>query len=403
MTDTHDPVRQLSVLQQGLSSDKRQIGFLLGAGCPMSVKAADGSPLILDIEGMTKAIVAAVLEKQEFNGHLTVALKHFEDDERPSPTIEDLLTHLRSLRAVAGKGAVRGLSAQAIDELDRELCENIHLSTNKQLSKTGTPYHGLAKWADGKRRGFAVEVFTTNYDLLLEQALEDQRVPYFDGFAGGRKPFFDLRAMEEDEIPDRWVRLWKLHGSVNWFQDGMNGVCRGPADSKGSEQRVIHPSHLKYQQSRRLPYLAMMDKLRSFFRKEAAILILCGYSFRDEHINEIIVQGLRASPSSVAFALQYDELSKYPEATALAQVQDNLNVLGQDAAVIGGSSRSWSEKDAEAAASVRSSELEWVPKDSTKREGVHKAVLNLGNFAVLGAFLQELTGANTDKIGGGAK
>jgi len=403
MADTHDPVRQLAVLQMSLRSDKRQIGFLLGAGCPMSVKGADGNPLILDIKGMTEAIITTVKKKEAFEAALNAALKHFEEDERPAPTIEDLLTHLRSLRAVAGKAGARSLSAQTIDDLDKELCEQIHQLTNKQLSKKGTPYHGLAKWADGKRRGFPVEVFTTNYDLLVEQALEDQRVPYFDGFAGGRKPFFDLRAMEEDEIPDRWVRLWKLHGSINWFQDSDNGVCRGPADSKDSVQRVIHPSHLKYQQSRRLPYLAMMDKLRSFFRKETAILVIVGYSFRDEHINEIIVQGLRASPGSVAFALQRSALEKYPEATALAEGQNNLNVLAQDGAVIGGSTRSWPEKDAEAASSVRASWLEWIPKDPGKREGVHKAVFKLGDFAVLGAFLQELAGVSTSAGDGDAK
>ena len=94
-----------------------------------------------------------------------------------------------------------------------------------------------------------VEFFTTNYDLLLEQALEDCRVAYFDGFTGVRRPFFDIRAMEEDRLPSRWARVWKLHGSLNWYHHPNRGVLRG-TQSENELQRVIHPSHLKYEESR---------------------------------------------------------------------------------------------------------------------------------------------------------
>ncbi len=38
-----------------------------------------------------------------------------------------------------------------------------------------------------------IELFTTNYDLLLEEALEDEEIPYFDGFVGSKKSFLIWR------------------------------------------------------------------------------------------------------------------------------------------------------------------------------------------------------------------
>ncbi|GIK51427.1 MAG: SIR2 family protein [Planctomycetota bacterium] len=394
MTDTHDPVQQIGWLQQCLRSNKRQVGFLFGAGCSMAIRTDQGEPLIPDIREMTKQVVRILKERTETKADIESLTGQFSQDGTANPTVEDFLTRIRSLRAVAGKGEVRGLNATSLDRLDARICDVIHELTNKPHPRSVSPYHSLAKWADGKRRGCPVEVFTTNYDLLIEQAFEDQSVPYFDGFAGVRRPFFDLRAMEEDVIPSRWARLWKLHGSINWFQDAEQRVWRGPVDSKDGNRRVIHPSHQKYHESRRLPYLAMMDRLRSYFRHDGASLVVCGYSFRDEHINEIIVQGLRSNPSSVAFGLQFDSVKDIPEARKLALGQENLNLFAKDVGVIGGKELPWPEKAAEAAAESQSPWIEWKPKNATATNEPHLPSFKLGDFAVFGKFLAELAGAN---------
>jgi len=190
-------------------------------------------------------------------------------------------------------------------------------------------------------RDIAVEVFTTNYDVLIEQALEDARVPYFDGFVGGHRPFFDLRAIEDDAIPSRWARLWKLHGSVNWCfsPDDQRVTRRAPAN--GAERRLIHPSHLKYDESRRMPYLGMIDRLRGFLRSPQAVLVLCGCSFGDKHLNEVIAEGLQGNATATSFALLYEPLASYPSAIELTRTTRNLALLARDAGVIGGSQGEW--------------------------------------------------------------
>ena len=40
-----------------------------------------------------------------------------------------------------------------------------------------------------------------------------------------------------------------------------------------------------------MPYYAMLNRLRVFLRANKCILLTCGYSFGDQHINAIIAQG----------------------------------------------------------------------------------------------------------------
>ncbi|HKQ85810.1 MAG TPA: SIR2 family protein [Candidatus Acidoferrales bacterium] len=115
----------------------------------------------------------------------------------------------------------------------------------------------MAAWIGAIQRVAPVEVFTTNYDLLMEEALETNRVPYFDGFVGSNETFFDLRSIEEDKLPARWCLLWKIHGSLNWHEDDSRSVRPG---SSSNGRKVIYPSQLKYDESRRMPCLAMLDR-----------------------------------------------------------------------------------------------------------------------------------------------
>lgn len=300
-----DPSRQLNSLKQILVQDKASIGFLLSAGCGVAVRNGE-DPLIPDIDGLTKA-VTEVLDSGECKASLKTVLGHFEEDKKDSPNVEDLLSHIRSLDQVAGCGEVRGLKSTDLQKMEESICAAIAAQVDKNLPSRKTPHHHLARWTRSTPRSRPVEIFTTNYDLLLEEALEDCAVPYFDGFIGSKRAFFDLPAMEHDKLPPRWARLSKLHGSVNWeLVDDRQVVRHRPDVNTG--KLLIHPSHLKYDQSRRMPYLAMMDRLRAFVSRKQAFLVICGYSFGDGHINEAIAEGLRGNPNATAFALQFGGL-----------------------------------------------------------------------------------------------
>jgi len=391
MIQFHDPIRQANYIQQSLSQDKKPIGIFLSAGCPMAIKVeAHGNDILIPgIEGLTK-IVYDKLTSSEKKDDLEKVLEHFKTDGRNEPNIEDILSHIRSLRKVAGKEGVRGLTATELDQLDNDICNTIVDLVNKELPGNDTPYHKVATWIGAIQRAQPIEIFTTNYDLLMEQALEEYRVPYFDGFVGSYRTFFDTYAIEEDVLPSRWARLWKLHGSINWYQNG--GVVSRSRVKVDTEQcHVIHPSHLKYDESRRMPYLAMIDRLRAFLKKPSSVLITCGYSFRDVHINANFLEGLQGNSNAILFALVYGGLDQYPNAIKLANNIANFNLLAEDEAIIGTKRASWIEKDNSHLSSQQIA-VDWVDKPESVDDPNKQARFKLGDFVRFGDLLEDLIG-----------
>lgn len=343
----HDLQRVVRDLQESLSLDKHPVALLLGAGCPCSVRvtgaAGADEPLIPDIAGLTLRVKTALAGDTSFG----VLVRQFKTDGKPDFNIEDLLSRVRNLQQIVGKGDARGLDASALDELEKQLCQQIVDVVRKELPNSETPYHHLADWIGGVSRTWPVELFTTNYDRLIEQALEERNLPFFDGFVGTRHPFFDLHAIEEDTLPARWTRLWKLHGCLSWCLRPGGKVVRSQAGTTSAEGLLIHPSEFKYDQSRRMPYLAMMDRLRAFLRRPSALLVTLGYGYGDEHLNEVLLQGLRGNPNAAAFGLLYKTLSEESAAATLApRVPLNLTLMARDQACVRAEIGDWADLSA---------------------------------------------------------
>ena len=224
--------------------------------------------------------------------------------------------------------------------MDVAICEKIRKVVSKPLPTSDTAYHALASWIQAIPRERPVEIFTSNYDLLLEQALEEQLVPYFDGFIGSDSAFLDLDSMVEDDLPPRWARLWKIHGSINWWMTSKHKIRRSRDHVKG-EQLLIYPSHLKYDQSRQMPYYAMLDRLRAFLRTGQCVLVTCGYSFGDEHINAIIAQGLSGNSNAACLGMIFNDRNDVPKGIELAKRHGNLTLLAADGGVVGTIDRVW--------------------------------------------------------------
>ncbi len=311
----------------------------------------------------------------------------FKEDGEATPNIESMLGKIRSLSEVAGKADARGLSHSSLSAIDKKICADITKAVDREYVEPDNPYLSLARFVESRARP-ATELFTTNYHLLLESALEVQRVPFFDGFVGSVKPFFDQRAIDDDVVSDRWCRVWKLHGSINWKLDTKNKrVFRSNVSSDGLEQ-LIHPSHRKYDESRRMPYFVMIDRFRSFVRnqKMPVAMIVCGYSFGDQHINEALVESLKANPSAVCYALQFDKLEAYSEGAALAQSVPNLLFLARDGAVVRRRAGKWMTRPGTDQNAIRSG---FFVSEEADDEVAGPCELLLGDFAKFAPFLDD--------------
>ncbi|PUE45821.1 hypothetical protein B9Z45_16440 [Limnohabitans sp. 2KL-17] len=408
MDTNHNAIRHLKYLRQSLSQNNESIGFFLSAGCPLAVQMPAGAwPLIPDVANLS----LYVNEQLAADPKYTIMLGELVKAGKNKNNIEDTLSFVRSLYLVSAGGDVRGLSQNDLTALERKICSTIVSKLNMQLPNKETPYHKLGKWMKSIDRKVAVEIFTTNYDLLTEQSLEDLGVPYFDGFVGSRKSFFDLRAVEDSQIPNHWSRLWKIHGSINWVQESENGraqVHRG-SEVKEDASHIIYPSHLKYEESRKMPYLALMDQLSRFIRKKSSFLILSGYSFNDEHVNDTIVNALSANPTAMVLGLMFGNYEKdhtdggkietYPNAYRLAKSQHNLNIWTFDKAIIGTNLGAWSMSphDEDADADI----LQFVISEKDPiEEGKLRKSIKLGDFSALTTFLQKIIGSTRELSNG---
>jgi hypothetical protein len=309
--DVHNAAHQVRLLREAVQSDKVRIGYFIGAGCPLGIYDDKDDKSLWYIPIVTV------------------------------PNVEHILSEIRTLCGRRGVGDVDGVTKVDLQGLDSKICDFIAQEVGKSLPAHRCAYHRFASWVGGLQRIAPVEIFTPNYDLLLEEAFELQGVPHFDGFVGSREPFFDIASIEQDSIPSRWTRLWKLHGSINW-QKRVDGTVFRVAGKAKEGSTMIYPSHLKYDQSRRMPYLAMLDRLKAFLRSGGhsqgfgpPVLIVCGYSFADDHLNEVLLDGLRGNRSAQCFVLAFGSLAEIKTIVSLAQKQPNLSVIAKDGAVIG--------------------------------------------------------------------
>lgn len=330
MDSFHNPDRFVADLRQILSQGRKRIGLLVGAGAPLAIKIGS-NPLIPGVDELTQMVIDALTEQQK------QAVLGIKADIGSTANIESILSRIRLLQQVLGTTRVSGLDGAAYGNLAKAICTKIGELVAVKLPPGPGPYTELVSWICGTSRAHGVEIFTTNYDLLFEEAFERARAPYFDGFSGGSAPFFDPVTVASDDLPPRWSRLWKLHGSIGWAQE-TDVVVRG----KGREAtQLVYPDHLKYDLTQKQPYSALFERLRNFLLTPDTLLLIIGFSFRDSHICAVLDESLSMNANCAALAFQYRSLDDESPACTLAIDRPNLSVYARDGAIIGGVRGSW--------------------------------------------------------------
>lgn len=337
-TTIHNPDRFMIDLRQILAQGKKRIGILIGAGAPVSIRVdangdldSNGQALIPNIEGLTEQVLAEInVESKKIVDLVALDLGN-------SPSIETILTKVRRLSQAIGREKVYGLDGVGYSKLAEEICTHIGVIVNKFLPKEHNPYTELVSWIGGTLREHPVEIFTPNYDLLLEEAFERLRLPYFDGFSGAHKPFFDATSISDDTLPSRWSRIWKIHGSLGW-EVGSDSVVR--TGSRNATE-LIYPDHLKYDQISRQPYSALFDRLRTFLKTPDSILLCTGFSFFDAHISSVIEESLASNSHTAVIAFQFKMLAEECPAVKLALTRPNMSLYARDGAIIFGVKGRW--------------------------------------------------------------
>ncbi|WP_241649236.1 SIR2 family NAD-dependent protein deacylase [Paenirhodobacter populi] len=345
----HNPDQYMAALRTIIAQGRKRIGLLVGAGASAGMAKPDGTyPLIPAVAGLTDKVLTTLgpTYQQQIDGLKSELDKH---------DIETMLSRVRSLSQVIGAAKVHNLDGLGFATFGEAICSEIGKIVDVRLPGTGSAYADLVNWITGTMRDYPVEIFTTNYDLLFEEAFESVRAPYFDGFTGGREPFFDPVSVSRSDLPARWTRLWKLHGSLGWRANEKGEVIR---TGQSSASHLVFPEHLKYDQTQKAPYAALLDRLRAFLLTPDTLLISIGFSFADAHIAARLDEALAANPSSSVFAFQFKTLEEEGPACDLARRLPNFSVYARDQAKVNGIRGAWK-------APVELPNKDWGPIRST--------------------------------------
>lgn len=339
MKTFHDPDRFMFDLRQILSQGRKRVGLLVGAGAPMSIRldshgrvSTNGTPLIPGVDQLTDLVLAGLRDDEH-----RYAARSIRAEIGARANIESVLSQVRLLEKAIGSVQVHGLDARGYAELGQNICDQIGKIVGATLPLERNAFNEMVSWINGTLRDHAVEVFSTNYDLLFEEAFEAARAPYFDGFSGGASPFFDPVSVASDDLPPRWSRLWKLHGSLGWALEDKGIVRRG-----GKEfAQLIYPDHLKYDLTQKQPYSALFERLRQFLLNPDTLLLAIGFSFRDAHITALVDECLSMNANAALMAFQFNRVSSEECACRLAADRPNMSVYASDGAVINGVLGDW--------------------------------------------------------------
>lgn len=160
-----------------------------------------------------------------------------------------------------------------------------------------------------------VNLFTTNYDLFHEKALENSRYVYTDGFVNGLSCVFSDREFHrrpidlEDRFKEKlepinpFFRLYKLHGSINWKNEDGKIVRISETESKQKRKKtrqgkeefarmLISPMSSKYALTQNIPYSDLFREFVNCLAQPNSVLFTSGFSYGDSHISNLIEDAL---------------------------------------------------------------------------------------------------------------
>lgn len=320
---------QLENLRQHILDTNCQ-NWLLGAGISLDAKIPLMHPL-------TKRVIQIIRQNNsESDKEIISELKQ----ELPGTShIEHYLSHLGDLLAIAERSklqrAILGEKKHSIDEL--KAC---YISIISAIGDT-VRYGYMSKGEEGEigtvdnqivdithhlnfvealfsnrsnlERRSTITFFTTNYDTLLEDSLALYKMEVIDGFSGGAVGFWNPSKEFSRNKSSNECILYKLHGSVDWHRDEKNGLVRARYGTKylsDPANIMIYPQATKYIETQKDPFASLFYGLRSTLNEKAQnILVTCGYSFGDEHINSEIESCLSSIGSSTTVVAFIKEVS----------------------------------------------------------------------------------------------
>jgi hypothetical protein len=317
------------VPKAGTSIDN--MGFLFGAGTSFE----SGYPLVA---GLTKQVVGALPSdaRSALNDVLSAAGFTY-DDASATPNIEEISDLVIEHHTNSQLEKFRVLKEKL-----RDLVRDAILGVEKPNMSNQVAFFEKLK-ARAFDRATNVWVFTTNYDLLLEDACTEVGLKLVNGFVGATTRSFSEREFSlvsgvtngNTFSPESGltVRLIKLHGSVSWYRRGDRIFEAAPRVIDKQDARcMVLPRRTKVIETLSRPYDRLFHISNSILGGKCKHLISAGFSFGDSHINETLITPKIAS-GAISFA---NFCESEPAGIHASRNRPNVLHVCKDKKIIGG-------------------------------------------------------------------
>ena len=133
--------------------------------------------------------------------------------------------------------------------------------------------------------GTLIKAFTLNYDLCFETIVGREKEIEL-GFTKGTNEWHYSNFENNHE---KSYNLYKLHGSIDWYTDS-NKLMK----SDRQEQNPELIFGIQHKMTSVDPYFYYSSKLREACLNEAKLIVVIGYSYADDYVNNILSQALIA-------------------------------------------------------------------------------------------------------------
>lgn len=179
-----------------------------------------------------------------------------------------------------------------------------------------------------------LNIFTTNYDRLIEAGADVAGLRLIDRFVGALSPIFRSSRMDVDmhynppgirgepRYLEGVARFTKLHGSLDWINVGEDirriGLPFGAKtiqpflETAGFDASysslMIYPNSAKDRETAEYPYVELFRDFASALCRPNSTLVTYGYSFGDDHINRVI-RDMLTIPSTHLVIIDYSDSS----------------------------------------------------------------------------------------------
>jgi hypothetical protein len=170
-----------------------------------------------------------------------------------------------------------------------------------------------------------LNLFTINYDRILEFGSELAGLHLIDRFIGSISPIFRSSRLNidlhynppgirgEPRYLEGVVNFTKLHGSIDWSE--KDGVVRRFALPFGvdnitpynnNESLIIYPNSSKDRETAEYPYVELFRDFASSVIRPNSTIVTYGYSFGDDHINRVL-NDMLTIPSTHLVIIAYND------------------------------------------------------------------------------------------------